>query len=163
MQHVTPPTPPSTPDADPRGDGGRLNLLLGHGGDFESSAVEQLVRLLEPMGIRAIEVRSGEQAADVLHHRPIHVAVVDWSVPLRAGATDPAGGRVLQLLQRADPVPPTVVVRPRQASTRDADRGLSEALRCGAFAVVDRPLDLEVLLEVLRRILRRHYAGGWPA
>jgi len=162
MQNVMPPSRTAGPGAGAGSEPGRLTLLLSHGGDFESSAVEHLVRLLEPMGIRAIEARTGEDAADVLGREPVHVAVVDWSVPLRPGSTDPAGGRVLQLLQRARPVPPTVVIRPRQASSRDADRGLSEALRCGAFAVVDRPLQLEVLLEVLRRILRRHYSGAWP-
>jgi hypothetical protein len=32
----------------------------------------------------------------------------------------------------------------------------------GAFAVLDRPFPVESLLETLRRILQRHYAGTWP-
>jgi hypothetical protein len=36
----------------------------------------------------------------------------------------------------------------------------------GAFAVVDRPrkpADLNLMLDVLRRCLLRHYRGMWPA
>ena len=73
-----------------------------------------------------------------------------------------AGPRVLQLLRRLDAPPPTVVVRPPQAAARDSARGLTEALREGAFAVLDRPVPLEAMLEVLRRIVRRHYADSWP-
>ena len=32
----------------------------------------------------------------------------------------------------------------------------------GAFAVLDRPIEIESMLEVMRRILRRHYADVWP-
>jgi DNA-binding NtrC family response regulator len=46
--------------------------------------------------------------------------------------------------------------------SRERVRGLHDALREGAFAVLDQPLDRETLLEVLRRVLMRHYAGHWP-
>jgi hypothetical protein len=36
-------------------------------------------------------------------------------------------------------------------------------LREGAFAVLDQPVNLESMLEVLRRIVRRHYSDAWPA
>jgi hypothetical protein len=29
--------------------------------------------------------------------------------------------------------------------------------------VIDRPLHLEVLLQTLRRVLRRHYHDTWPS
>ena len=40
---------------------------------------------------------------------------------------------------------------------------LNDALREGVFAVLDRPLGLEPMLETLRRVVRRHYADRWPA
>jgi DNA-binding response OmpR family regulator len=55
-----------------------------------------------------------------------------------------------------------VVVRPPQPSQRDAVRSLHAMLAEGAFAVLDRPFPVESLLETLRRILQRHYAGSWP-
>ncbi len=43
----------------------RLNLLLSCGAGREGPALEQLPRLLSPMGIYSIKVTSGESAARV--------------------------------------------------------------------------------------------------
>ena len=52
-------------------------------------------------------------------------------------------------------------VRDRRFDRRD-NRLLAEALRLEAFSVLDRPVELEQLLEVLRRLLARYYGGLWP-
>lgn len=149
----------------------RLNLLLTYGGWRERPAVHQLPHLLAPLGIHAMEARCGEEAEALIRRESVHIAVVDLEIPHRAitrtGAPPMSrieeGLRVLQLLKRLDPSPPTIVVRPPQPSTREHARGLSQSLRDGAFAVLDRPLQLESMLEVLRRILKRHYKDGWPS
>lgn len=154
-----PERPPS-----PRPAPSRLNLLLSYGGWRETPAIEQLARLLEPMGISSINAESGEEAAEIIREMAIHIAIVDLAIPLdRRERSAPAGGRLLQMLRRLEPAPPTVIVRPPQPAARESVRGLAEALRDGAFAVVDRPLHLETMLEVMRRVLRRHYADNWPA
>jgi len=163
------PDPPQNEEAG--GCARRLNLLLTYGGWRERPTIEQLARVLAPLGIDSIQVRTGEEAAELIRHRPIHIAVVDLAIPLRAAAEDrgtsstagAAGGRLLQLLRRLDSPPPTVIVRPPQPAVRESVRGLGEALREGAFAVVDRPVSLETMLEIMRRIVRRHYADHWPA
>jgi DNA-binding response OmpR family regulator len=141
----------------------RLNLLLSCRQGRDDPAVEQLPRLLAPMGIYSLRATSGEGAAEVITHHPIHIAVVDLTIPLVPATPFKAGGpRILQLLRRLNQPPPTVVIRPRQPVARDSARELAAALREGAFAVLDRPIHLETMLEVMRRILRRHYADVWP-
>jgi hypothetical protein len=74
------------------------------------------------------------------------------------------GSRLLELLARLEAPPPVVVIK-RARTVRDEVREMSAALRLGAFAVVDRPRgdhDLDVVLDVLRRILARYYRGQWP-
>ena len=145
-------------------DAPRLNLLLTYGGWRERPAVEQLPSLLNPLGIRAMQADSGEEAAQLIQSNPVHIAVVDLEIPLRAATpSEPSGVRILQLLRRLDSPPPTIVVRPRQASARQDVRSLVDSLRDGAFAVLDRPMRLESLLDTLRRALRRHYKDLWPA
>jgi CheY-like chemotaxis protein len=148
----------------------RLNLLLSYGGWRQENAIDQLPRLLTPMGISAIRVNSGEEAAEIIQTTPVHIAVVDLAIPLHrrddsttTRSDTPGGSRILQLLRRMPQPPPTVVVRPPQSAARESTRTLSEALREGAFAVLDRPINLETMLEVMRRILRRCYADNWPA
>ena len=94
----------------------------------------------------------------------IHIAIVDLAIPLEEGSIDkrPGGERVLQLLRRLDPRPPTIVIRPRQTSARENARSLARSLHEGAFTVVDRPAVLETLLDALQRVLRRHYSDRWP-
>ena len=149
----------------------RLNLLLTYGGWRERPAVEQLPSLLNPLGIRAMQADSGEEAAQLIQSNPVHIAVVDLEIPVQPRSTGSAdrpslnsegGLRILKLLRRLDPAPPTIVVRPRQATERERVRGLSHSLRDGAFAVLDRPLHVEALLEVLRRVLKRYYENLWP-
>ena len=145
----------------------RLNLLLTYGGWRDMPAVLQLPRLLEPMGIRAMQAESGDEAARIINREPVHIAVVDLEIPIDArpgmAARPRSGGaKLLQLLKRLETPPPTIVVKPRHGSAREHARSLSQSLREGAFAVLDRPLELESLLDVLRRVLQRHYRNGWP-
>lgn len=159
---------PGTPTAEatgPTARRGRLSLMLTYGGWRDGDFAEQLPALLGPLGIDCHRCRSGVEATEFLRRASVHIAIVDLSIPMELGPDrhTPAGPRVLQLLRRLDQPPPTVVVRPPQPNNRDSARGLSEALRDGAFAVIDGPVRLESMLETLRRVVRRHYRDHWPA
>jgi DNA-binding response OmpR family regulator len=148
--------------------GGRLNLLLSSAGWQPDTWADRLAPLLEPMGIHSFRVRTGREASSVIQGNRVHIAVVDLSLPLDACASAPSneegGPRLLELLQRLEQPPPTVVIT-RGRGHRDDSREVAAALRAGAFAVIDRPRqpgDLELMLEVLRRCLGRFYQGRWP-
>jgi DNA-binding NtrC family response regulator len=55
-----------------------------------------------------------------------------------------------------------VILRPPAFSQRQAEHMLNEALRLGAFSVLEKPVDLEQLLAVFRRLIDRRYRGAWP-
>ena len=152
-------SPPSAPGSE----GNRLSLMLSYGGWERQNFAEQLPRLLEPIGIECLRVGSAEEATTLLQVRPVHIAVIDLRIPLDRSADEPGGERLLKILRRLDAPPPTVVVRPRPATVRGSARGLSNALREGAYTVMDGPIKIEPMLEVLRRIVRRHYADHWSA
>lgn len=150
---------------------GRLNVLMTQG---QQSWVDQLPRLLQPQGVRAIIAPDVDQAVRVIRQAPVHAVVVDMGVPMarhdeaddsadRHEADAGTGGlKLLRVIRRLQPAPPTVVVRGRRFEGRHDDRLLSEALRLEAFSVLDQPVQLEQLLEVLRRLIERHYGGRWP-
>jgi DNA-binding NtrC family response regulator len=143
----------------------RLNLLLSYAGWDDEPWVDRLPRLLDPMGVRSHHAADAREASRVIQSTPIHIAVVDLALPLEATApAEEAGPRVLDLLARLASPPPTLVIK-RGRTSRDDHREMAAALRAGAFAVLDRPRqhrDVETLLEMLRRVLMRHYANRWP-
>ena len=142
---------------------GRLNLLLSSGWR-QGGATDQLPQLLDPLGIHCLHAHTGQEATKLVESTRVDIALIDLELPMDdTDPTRPAGPRILQLLRRLEPAPPTVVIRPAQSTRREDSRGLSEALREGAFAVLDRPLNLESMLETLRRVVRRHYSDRWPA
>ena len=121
------------------------------------------------MGVVSHKAGTGKEASDLIKATPIHVAVVDLGLPLddKEAESDEfaeGGPRLLELLSRLKEPPPVVAVK-RSRSHRDDSRDIAAALRWGAFAVLDRPHDphgLNLLLEVLRRCLAKHYRGCWP-
>lgn len=168
------PDDPRHPDAPTgcTGGGGRLNLLLSCAGWQADPWVERLPRLLEPLGIHSLHADTGAHATRLIRSHRIHVAVVDLGLPLDhptpdhdpAPDLDAGGPRLLELLARLDEPPPMVAVK-RNRTHRDGCREIADALRLGAFAVIDRPqslADLDLVLGVFRRILERHYRGRWP-
>lgn len=157
------------PDAHSAGDAPRLNLLLSYAGCHDNPWVDRLPKLLEPLGIRSLRAETGADATETIRSYPIHIAIVDLGLPMNdptcADARfTPAGPQILELLRRVETAPPIVAVKTGH-SHRDNARHLAAALRAGVFAVVDRPHgpgDLELILSVLHRVLRRHYHDRWP-
>lgn len=148
--------------------GGRLNLLLSYGGWRDECWADQLPRLLEPMGVQTVRATTAKDAMRLVQTHTVHIAVVDLALPLDLAAqSDPspaseeAGPRVLDLLNRLDAPPPTLVIK-RRKSRRDDIRELATALHAGAFAVLEPPVQLETILETMRRVLRRYYSDRWP-
>ena len=47
--------------------------------------------------------------------------------------------------------------------TAESNRILAEALRDGAFTVLDDPVPVETMLQALERCVRRYYRDHWPA
>ncbi len=157
--------------------GGRLNLLLTAAPWAHDSWADRLPHLLDPMGVRSVVACSAREAEYCIRRWPIHIAVVDLGVPLDAppasNAANPsastpaasleeAGPRVLELLRRLNDPPPTVVIKGPRCN-RDNTRHMTAALRCDAFAVVDRTAaNLETMLQVLHRCLTKFYSNRWP-
>lgn len=166
--HDNGPDPGSDPSSEAGSVGGRFNLLLSSGGWSSENWADHLPRLLEPLGVRTVRAHSGHEAKRMLESGAVfHIAVVDLALPIErtqnaaAQVEHEGGAKLLQILARLASPPPTVVIK-RPRFNRDEVKEMSEALRLGAYACVDRPVDTELMLEVFRRIILRRYANRWP-
>ncbi|MEM9916281.1 MAG: hypothetical protein AAF911_15105 [Planctomycetota bacterium] len=183
MVNARPPIPPADPDAGLKPQpGGRFNVLLT---EDRARPVEhwtrQFPRLMRPLGVEAHLAASATQALELTERITFHAAFIDLATPkdatpARSASTNAtfsgsasggstSGGAsglwLLEVLQRREPRPPVVVVNSR-ATQQQAVRLLNEALRLGAFSVVNRPDNLTPLLRVIQRLLNRHHHGQWP-
>lgn len=147
---------------------GRFNVLLTR--DREH-AIEhwtgQLPRVLGPLGVRAFVADTGREALEVAEQVEVHAAVIDLSTPpgptTSAPAHQPGGLWLLEVLSRRPNRPATVVVNSQAYTPGQIDRFLNEALRLGAFTVVNRPVEVHGLLVVIQRVIERRFRGRWPA
>ncbi len=162
MRNVSPSNSPSNP----ANVGARFNVLLTE--DREHALehwTRQLPRLMKPLGIHAHIACSASEALELHTKIHFHAAVIDLATPTGSSgpcAQAPNGGlSLLKVLRRADPQPPVIVVNSR-ATQRQAVKLLNEALRLGAFSVVNPPVGIEKLLTTIHRLVDRHYAGTWP-
>lgn len=148
----------------------RFNVLITEDRDRPIEHwTRQVSRLLEPQGVSAYIARSGREALDISSSLPIHAAIVDLATPRdrakpqTSNTTAGDGLWLLEVLNRQPKRPPVVVVNGRTYSTRQAQRMLNEALRLGAFSVLNGPVHIEALLLTIRRLLEREYHGNWPS
>ncbi|MEM1446974.1 MAG: hypothetical protein AAGF84_13025 [Planctomycetota bacterium] len=146
----------------------RLQVLLTQDRDHpDEHWTRQLPRLLAPLGVDARLAADTDEAVHVTRTVRVHAAIIDLATPPGPGTGSsklepPASGlMLLEVLRRLDQTPPTLVVN-APAPPKQAQRLLNEALRLGAFAVINRPVQLNTLLGAIQRVLHRHHQNHWP-
>ena len=126
----------------------RFTVLLAN----EQENWHRTVRgLLEPQGVETVVARSGREALELMQRRPIHVAVLDQAMPQLGGL------QVVKLMRDLIHAPPAILLA-NQLTTNL----LHEALAMHIFSVLSKPVDFNLLLDALARVVKRHYEGKWP-
>lgn len=127
----------------------RFTVLLPSEQEGWHATVSQL---LEPLGVQTVLARSGREALDLIRSRPIHAAVLDTQMPQLGGL------QVIKLmLQEMTDAPPAILLTEHLTNYL-----LREALGMHVFSVLSKPVDFNLLLDALARVLRRYYEDRWP-
>jgi DNA-binding response OmpR family regulator len=87
----------------------------------------------------------------VMRTTAIHAAVLDVQMPQLGGM------QVVKLMQEHAGAPPAILL-----AERLSDHLLREALGMQVFSVLAKPVELNVLLDALARVLRRYHEDRWP-
>jgi len=128
--------------------GNRFTVLLAN----EQEAWHRTIRgLLEPQGVETVVARSGREALELIEKRPIHVAVLDQAMPQLGGL------QVVKLMRALNYAPPAILL-----ANQLTNNLLHEALAMHIFSVLSKPVDFNLLLDAMARVVKRHYEGKWP-
>ena len=107
--------------------------------------------LLAPQGVQTISAHSGREALDLIESRPVHAAVLDYQMPQLGGL------QVIRLMNEQHKTVPAILLANDLTSHL-----LREALGMHVFSVLSKPVDANLLLDALARVLRRYHASQWP-
>jgi CheY-like chemotaxis protein len=115
---------------------------------------ETLARLLEPQGVHTLLARSGREALGLIESRQFHAVVLDTHMPQLGGL------QVIRLMReiRGRIPPPAILLTAHLTNYL-----LREALGMHVFSVLTKPVDFNVLLDALARVLRRYHEDRWPS
>ncbi len=126
----------------------RFTVLLAN----EQEGWHQTVRgLLQPQGVNTVSAHSGQEALALLETTSVHVAVLDAQMPQLGGL------QVIRLLRDLHKPTPTILL-----TSHMTNHLLQEALGMQVFSVLSKPVDFNVLLDALARVLRRYHENRWP-
>ncbi len=118
--------------------------------DDDRGCREALRDIFEPEGFRTLLASSGEEAIDIVHDEPVHLALFDMQMPRLTGL------ETLELVRQFNALLPAILV------TADANEGLMrQAFRARVFSVIPKPVSKNVVLYTVVRALVRAY--GSPA
>ncbi len=126
----------------------RLTVLFANPHEGWNDTVRQL---LEPQGVTTLQARSGREALEMIESRPIHAAVLDVQMPQLGGL------QVVRLMRDVQNAPPAILL-----ANQLTNHLLHEALGMHVFSVLAKPVDFNLLLDALARVIRRHYENRWP-
>ena len=108
--------------------------------------------LLEPQGVQTIIAHSGREALDLIENtKPLHAVVLDSQMPGLGGL------QILKLMNELRKVIPAILL-----AEHLSNHLLREALGMHVFSVLSKPVNFNVLLDALARILRRYHQNRWP-
>jgi DNA-binding NtrC family response regulator len=112
---------------------------------------ETLSRLLEPQGVHTVVARSGREALGLIESTPLHAVVLDTHMPQLGGL------QVLKLMRDRRNAPPAILL-----TNHLTNHLLQEALTMHVFSVLSKPVDFNLLLDSLARLLKRFHENRWP-
>ncbi|MGE5610336.1 MAG: response regulator [Bacillota bacterium] len=107
--------------------------------------------LLEPQGVHTVLARSGREALDLIESTPFHAVILDTHMPGLGGL------QVIKLMRELHKNVPAILLTDQLTNYL-----LREALGMRVFSVLSKPVELNLLLDALARVLKRYHENRWP-
>jgi DNA-binding NtrC family response regulator len=107
---------------------------------------EAVRSLFKPRGVNLLVVREPGEFVQVITNRRIHTTIVDMDAERSAGMA------TVKIIRMENPLVPCILLTSRV----DPDV-LGKALQLDVFGVIDKPVDMDLLQQVLNRLFLKKY------
>ena len=121
------------------------NILIT---DDDRNCREALRDIFEPEGYRTYLASSGEEAVDIVHAEPVHVALLDMHMPKLTGL------ETLQLVRQFNEGLPCILV-----TADNNEQLMRQAFRARVYSVIPKPVSKNVVLYTVVRAILRVYGN----
>ena len=126
----------------------RLTVLLADEQEVWARTVRDL---LAPQGVQTVAAHTGREALRLIESGTIDVAVLDQTMPQLGGM------QVVKRMRDLPSPPPAILLADNLSNAL-----LHEALGMRVFSVLGKPVDFNLLLDSLARVMRRFHGDRWP-
>jgi len=120
-----------------------VNVLVSEANWGWPSALERIFR---PRGINLLVAESASEFVNVIERKRIHTTIVDMDSEKSNGLA------TIKVIRISYPRVPCILL-----SGQASEDLLGEALKLDVFSVIDKPVDMSVLLEQLNRLFVKRY------
>ena len=119
-----------------------INVLASEANWAWPAALRDIFR---PRGVNLLVAESAGEFIDVIEHKRIHTTIVDMD----CGA---GGLTTIKIIRMDYPLLPCILLTSEAGETM-----LGKALKLDVFGVIDKPVDMNILLELLNRLFIKRY------
>jgi DNA-binding response OmpR family regulator len=107
---------------------------------------EALRNIFEPEGFQTLLAHSGEEALEILHSRPVHIALLDQHLPRMTGL------ETLRIIRQQNSILPVILM-----TAQSTQQLMRDALSAHAFCVMSKPVTRSVVVYTVQQALSRSY------
>jgi DNA-binding NtrC family response regulator len=119
----------------------KINLLFV---DDEDQFLTSMGKRLEARGFNVMAVNRGERAVEAARAHPVDIALVDHKIP------GMSGDEILKVLKQEHPWMEVVIL-----IHHGGIDSVVKCLRCGAYSYLQKPCDLEQIVEVIEEAYKK--------
>ncbi|TFG45515.1 MAG: response regulator [Candidatus Brocadiia bacterium] len=102
--------------------------------------------IFKPRGVNLLVARSAGEFVNIIEHKRIHTAIIDLDAERSNGLT------TIRIIRLSYPMMPCLLLK-----SQGNDNVLEKALELDVFSVLDKPVDMGILLSRLNRLFLKKY------
>jgi len=107
---------------------------------------EALRNIFQPRGVNLLVAESTGEFVNIIEQRRIHTTIVDMDSEKSSGLA------TIKIIRMDYPLLPCILL-----TSTAGEATLSKALRLDVFSVIDKPVDMDILRELLNRLFIKKY------